>query len=767
VKYNNDIDFKQLNSNLLAQSESLLATWLPGGRLFGKEWTCGSLQGESGGSCKVNISTGRWSDFATNQAGGDLVSLYAEINGIGNVEAAKQLGDNYSIPAPKTPAHKTPALKKSATSKKPATAIEVAFANTRLDNEPDFNHYNYGKPSEIYPYQPETGAVSGFVCRYDYFDEKNRHKKTFTPFSFTKNGWIKKQRPDNRPLFGLELLPTRNAVLICEGEKSAVAAREICGDIYACMSWPGGTNGVSKSDWSPLFDDNLHVLVWPDADEAGFKAAAEVVKTLVGKTKTLKVIKTDHNSGWDAADALNEGMDWPAFKDWALPLTTVAEVPQVLLPEPALTPDIIEGPPLDIYEAEFQSQDYSQNIPDEIKGAIANPVDVALWMSLGVMLTAKHAPIINIASCFSVFDNCDKFSGKIWFDEFHNDYFTNWDCKEPRPWTDVDDLKVAAYFNNKLKLTKIKDSDIYKAVLLYGKENVRNEPRDWISSIKWDGVPRVEGFFSSHYGCEPNDYVRRVSINFWVSMVARVFKPGCKVDNMVVFEGKQGAFKSTALSAIGGKWYVETNQDPSNKDFFLMFNGKFLVEIGELDSFNKKETTKIKSVISTATDKYRPPYARRSEDFPRQCIFSGTTNEEEYLKDPTGARRFWPLRIARIDIKAILRDRPQLFAEALSLFNGGEKWYIEPPGAEKAQDKRREDDPWEAPLAEFLDTNNHKKMTLVDITKGALEISVDKNDLRVSRRVGVILRRLGWKKKRFFRGENKVTLWAYLEQKRD
>src|SRR5262249_11330228 len=134
------------------------------------------------------------------------------------------------------------------------------------------------------------------------------------------------------------------------------------------------------------------------------------------------------------------------------------------------------------------------------------------------------------------------------------------------------------------------------------------------------------------------------SHNFWLSLVARAYKPGCKVDNMIVLEGGQGIGKSTALDIIGGDWYTEQHESASNpKAFAEILQGKLLVEISEMDAFNGSQINRVKQTITCQSDRYRPAYGRYAKDHLRRCIFVGTTNRDDWNKDETGARRFWPI----------------------------------------------------------------------------------------------------------------------------
>jgi predicted P-loop ATPase len=221
--------------------------------------------------------------------------------------------------------------------------------------------------------------------------------------------------------------------------------------------------------------------------------------------------------------------------------------------------------------------------------------------------------------------------------------------------------------------------------------------------------------------------------------------PGCKVDTMVILEGIQGARKSTALSIIGGKWFTECDEKMGTKDFYQKIQGHLLVEIAELDSFQRSEVTTIKNVLSQRVDKFRPPYGKNLETFPRQCVFVGTTNNDEYLRDSTGARRFWPVTISEIDLPGLKADREQLFAEAVHLFKQGTTWWEMPKTeAEFEQSERAESDVWMPTIENFL--VGHMMTNVTDILYKALKMDHSKMDRNSQARVVSILKRLGWHK---------------------
>lgn len=232
---------------------------------------------------------------------------------------------------------------------------------------------------------------------------------------------------------------------------------------------------------------------------------------------------------------------------------------------------------------------------------------------------------------------------------------------------------------------------------------------------------------------------------------------------MVILEGRQGIFKSKALAAIGGKWYMEASEEITSKDFFVSLQGKLLVEIADLDSFSRADTNRIKKVITCRTDRLRMPYARISQDFPRRSIFVGSTNESNYLRDNTGARRFWPLSVGRIELERILEDRQQLFGEAVTRYLAAEDWWMMPAEITlAAQENRRQFDEWENIVSEHLKQFSPQSITLTEL---APKVGVDPGhlDLATQRRLGSILRRLGWTGKVVREGDFTRRVWILAQ----
>ena len=246
-----------------------------------------------------------------------------------------------------------------------------------------------------------------------------------------------------------------------------------------------------------------------------------------------------------------------------------------------------------------------------------------------------------------------------------------------------------------------------------------------------------------------------------IGLVARIRKPGCQADYMPVLEGPQGAKKSTACRILAGDEYFSDHlPDIQHKDASLHLRGKWLIEVSEMSAMSKADSARLKSYITRRYEKYRPPFGRKEVDEPRQCLFIGTTNESTYLRDETGARRFWCVKTGDIDIEALKRDRDQLFAEAVARYERGEPWWpeseFEAEFIKPEQDARYEVDPWEDPIRQYVDDPFLiEKVTVLGIGTWVLDLRRPQMGTATTRRITGILRRLGYKEARI----NKLRFW--------
>lgn len=690
------IDFDGLNLRLSSNIRSLICNWLPGGKIVGKEYMVASLQGGPGDSLRFNLEKCVGSDFATQEKFGDCIDLYAKINGLTQIESAKELLEQFPILTTQLPIKK----------EKPVINSPKIILPSPDSSTCNFKHYQYGEPSAIYPYRNKKADLIYYICRYE-----TPTGKQFFPFSyFDDNTWKMKAQPEPRPLFGLDELSDNKPCLVVEGEKCVLAARKFASEIYDITTWSNGAQSFNKMDWRPIYGKSI--LLWPDGDEAGIKAMQSIAKLLSPHCPEIKIIEVSPESGFDAADS---GFTWNEFKEWAKPKIYIYQhnAPELVQTDDSKSP--------------------------EIDGSL-----YAIWEKIGIAQSGNGVPFFNLDNALRVLEGFPLFSNILWFDEFHQKYYTLWQSSKPREWSDIDDFRLASFMQRELGLRNMSDDTINKAIRLHGKNNARNEPRDWLTSLIWDNEPRVAKFFKNAAGADSNEYTDAISQNFWITMVARILRPGCQVDNMIVLEGAQGKGKTSLLRIIGQDWYSSAKEKVDSNNFFMMLHGKLLIEIAELDSFNRAEITRIKQVVSDPVDRYRSPYDRSTKDHPRQSVFVGTTNESTYLRDDTGARRFWPLKCTNFDLKYAEQYRDQLFAEAVQLFQSGQTWWLVPDSAADEQEQRRQIDPWQELV---LDYSIQKfEVTTSEIMSNCIHIEKSKQSRFDEMRIGNILKKLGWKR---------------------
>lgn len=517
-------------------------------------------------------------------------------------------------------------------------------------------------------------------------------------------------------------------IIVVEPAVVAAATKSIPGyRIYAAPR----NGGFDPSDYS-----GRKVILWPDASPESRREMRALGQQLSDICAEIKLIVPDGKAhGWNIASALAEGMSWVQIAAWAK--TSM------------MTFDPGEFPKLGIETTPG---------PDPVPASAE-----AAWDQIGVAKAMNGQPVLNVDNVVRVLVGWEAFKDIIWFDSFHQRYFTRWGKMKgtkPREWSDIDDINLTVLLQREFGLLRLSSDTVSAGIRCRAHQCVRNEPKEWMEAVRWDGRPRIDNFFRDYFGAKESGYVCAVSRNFWVGMVARIFRPGCQLDNMVILEGKQGIFKSRALEAIGGEWYMEAAEDISNKDFFVAMAGKLLVEIADLDSFSRADTNRIKKVITCRTDRYRMPYARATADFPRQSIFVGTTNEQHYLRDNTGGRRFWPITCGEVKIENIKKDRPLLFAEAVRRYLAGEDWYKVPQDETEAQQEgRRQFDEWENIIEPAIRAGCRTELFLYEV---AAMVGIDqaKLDIQVQRRLGGILRRLGWTSKPARRGGSLQKVWV-------
>jgi putative DNA primase/helicase len=242
-------------------------------------------------------------------------------------------------------------------------------------------------------------------------------------------------------------------------------------------------------------------------------------------------------------------------------------------------------------------------------------------------------------------------------------------------------------------------ADIHAAVQQIASERSFHPVREYLSSLVWDGTPRIEFVPAAILHADDTELNRALLRRWFISAVARPMKPGCKVDTVFVLVGDQGFFKSTYFSTLGGDWFCDTAVDIHSKDSYATLQRSWIFEWSELESLRRaRDAEAVKAFLSSRRDTYRPPYGRLDVTVPRTSVIVGTTNQVEFLEDETGNRRWWPIHVrAKIDREKLASWRDQLWAEAVVLFRDGEQWWLTPDeeaALASAQEPHTATDPW-------------------------------------------------------------------------
>lgn len=306
-------------------------------------------------------------------------------------------------------------------------------------------------------------------------------------------------------------------------------------------------------------------------------------------------------------------------------------------------------------------------------------------------------------------------SGRVAYDRFASRYVAKgalpWNMTPgTRLWTDADDAGLRWYLENKYEVTgrdKVQD-----AMIMCAEQNGFNEVLDYLNSLTWDGVLRLDTLFIDYLGAEDNIYTRAVARKSLTAAVARAFEPGCKYDTMPILIGRQGVGKSTLIRTMGKKWYADGLSTFEGKEAAENIQGKWIIEAGEMAGYTRAEENASKQFLSRQVDVFRQAYGRRTQEYPRRCVFFGSSNQYEFLKDITGNRRFWPIDIeAQKPTKNVYVNLPgevdQIWAEAVVRYKNGESLIIEDNEvalkiAETAREAHMESNSKQGLINEFL-----------------------------------------------------------------
>lgn len=354
------------------------------------------------------------------------------------------------------------------------------------------------------------------------------------------------------------------------------------------------------------------------------------------------------------------------------------------------------------------AEDFDEPLPDDPEN-----IDPDEWKAK-LKVTDKGALAQTIENVVLILRNDPNLTGALGLNEMDHNIVARKDLpwrkvRGDSQWTDADDAALRFYLERVYSISS-KDK-IFDAVNVVAGENKFHPVREYLDGCSWDGVPRVESLLVDYLGAEDNAYTRAVTRKTLAAAVARIFEPGCKFDYMLTLQGRQGLGKSALIAKLGGEWFSDTFSTMQGKEAYEQVLGVWLVEIGELAGMRKAEAETIKLYISKQTDRFRPAYGRRLQEFPRQCIFIGTTNEMHFLRDTTGNRRFWVVSTPNDPLRSMWDELTpatvrQIWGEAVEIYKQGETRFLPPEleaVAREVQSTYEEENPRAGIVADYLD----------------------------------------------------------------
>lgn len=602
--------------------------------------------------------------------------------------------------------------------------------------QPTFAHHHRQPQDLEHKAEYRVGDdLHGFVMRYRTSDDS----KDTLPYTFCSSArdgsrsWKWKTWDEPRPLyFPSHALPDGRTVILVEGELKADVLQQLLDavspGIYCVASWAGGSKAWKKAGWDWLA--GATVLLWPDCDaqrerltkaeqaevkdKPEAKEALQLTKALLPAHKqpgmgamlgigahlvaeqgcTVQLLPIPEPgakpSGWDCKDAIKDegwtGEDVLAFFGRAQPLPVVdapADAPaQADAPAPAGgsggKPPKSDDP---VGTGGTDDDDFDDDMV-KIGGYL-----VPSWMSY---YYDSEKSRWNVSRKFVIrcLERLPDIKDVLGFDELRNTV----QCRKAWPWPyakpgevrNADSLLLGKWLTDTYGLPSISKAALEEGMLTVAATRRYHPIRDYLTGLKWDGKPRVDNWLVHVLGEKPDtikpalfEYLGLVG-RFWLlGMVYRVMEPGCKFDYCPVLEGNGGLRKSTLVETLATSEYFSDTpfEVGKGKEAQEQVQGLWLYEIAELTHFSKSEVGAIKAFISAKVDRYRVAYGSTVESFPRQCVLVGTTNEDTYLRDRTGNRRFWPIPVKRqINTEFVAKYREQLLAEAFARYLQGEAY---------------------------------------------------------------------------------------------
>lgn len=665
------------------------------------------------------------------KANGDVIDLVKQVEGITTAQAIERL---------KSETVGKPIKKKIIKRECPYESFKPIDTDKQLKSGELIKVFNPKSkkwwaitPESLYSYLPQ-----GWFIR----SRGSKGEKIFTFARYCKwdggEGWVSHKFDDPRPIFGLE--DNDKQVLVVEGSKAATAGKLTAGNVLNVVAWDGGTQAVEKVDWLQL--ENKRVILLPDNDIAGKAAMSWLYGHLKAIAKSVRMVipPEDLPKGWDIAD-----------RKWANPDELIGFCKDNIL-EPGEEPETVPNA-----DPQIEDDNSYEIVPNVVDIDNRQPVKVATDWRASLMYKDDGIKLQNnVHNAIVLLSEQPEIKGAFCYNEFKKEVeiiaCTPWCISEdrvPRILQDQDATRATAWLER--KGCKLNIPTVQKAIIAAAKNNRVNPVVDYLNDLKWDGNPRIDTMLSRLFGSGDTNYSRSISRRFLIGAAARALDPGCKMDTMLILEGPQGLKKSTAVAELFGlDWTTDELSDFGSKDAALQVQGVWCVEVAELATMNRSETNCIKAWLSRRVDRFRPPYGMNVINAPRQCVLIGTVNPEGgYLKDSTGARRFWPIACGSIKIAELKKERDQLWAEAVTAYKNGERWWLEGDevaDAETEQSERYDEDTWEDEIEKYLSTKN--SVTIADILTICLDIPAGQHNQVQKIRAAKILQSKRWARKR-------------------
>ena len=360
----------------------------------------------------------------------------------------------------------------------------------------------------------------------------------------------------------------------------------------------------------------------------------------------------------------------------------------------------------------------------------------------------------NIANAIVVLEHHPEFAGSLGFDLRRQKpvWLRKTPISEPGPCTDPHATRFCDWLQH--HRIPVLRRDMWHALESVADGYQFDPVKSYLEGLPpWDGTLRLEGWLHRACGAEANVLSRAIGSKFLVGCVARAFRPGCRMDSMLILEGGQGIGKSTAVKIIAGEFGAEQLPNFHDKDAMLIAAQCWIIEVSELAALSRSASEHAKSFISRCTDTFRKPYGRGVTEAPRRCALIGTVNATGagYLSDQSGNRRFLPIFCGAMDLEWLRGNRDQLLAEDVARVRDGEPWWVTPGTLEAklvavAQELREIDDPWDARIFAFI--AKRETVKVIDVATAGLGMPEHQVDMRVSTRIGIALTRLKWTKAR-------------------